>query len=1334
MAKKQSLFGGLNTMKIIRGLLAVFAMGWVSVMGAANSVPTVAISTVPLYGRSQNVHPNLMLSLSVEFPTTGAAYRGAYDKTQTYLGYFNATKCYNYDATNGYFVISGAANSSFECSGNFSGNFMNWAASSAIDEFRMALTGGDRVIDTSTQTVLQRAVLRSDFFRSGSYFPVKSINGSGNVSAPNKVTPFSYSTLYIVSCGNHIFFADQDYSSTSCSNPGGYGDQYDRKGNLIERRSFRAQVQVCDSNEGSTRTDLCLNYNGNYKPVGQMQLNADRMRFAAFGYLNDSTNDTTLDQDERYGGVLRAPMKYVGSTAVDTSLNAITNPAPEFDPVTGIFAQNPLNAAEGTSGVINYLNKFGRTSVQLPNQAMGYLGGPTDNPTGNYKTYDPVSEMFYESIRYLQFKQGPTPEAIAGLPNSTYSDNFPVYSTWNTDPMLSGCQRNYAFLIGDINTHEDHYIPGNQVTGQGDPARAVSSYDNFDVRAWTNKVGALETNTPAAGNSNPLSSSFTNLGDINHATSHWASYYLAGVAYWAHTYGFRPDMPTARVTTFVIDVNENGNGTVGATQRQSQFFLAAKYGGFQDNNNDGNPFKTFGPDGITVVNNNTEWEAAPTGSNIPYNWFLGGQPATMIAAIKNIFAQIVSYAGTLSGVALSSARITGGSGNNTYVYAPGFDQKWNGRLAAYQLTLNGTNVQVSSQAAWEAGALLTTAYGGTSGTKYTGRSVFTTNSDTGKGVTFAWANISQSQQTLLNTSPSSGTNDGNGQNRLNYLLGDQSKENSSVNSSGIFRARNSILGDIIGSAPTYVSDPSGAITDTGYTTFTGTYNGRTPMIYVGANDGMVHGFNANTGAEVFGYVPNAVFSGLNQLTSTAYAHRLFVDATPVAAEAQVNGNWRTVLTGGFGGGAQGVYALDVTDPTGSKGGSFTASNVLWEFTDKDDADMGNVMGTPLIVKLQTGTDTSKTPNVPIYKWFVMVGNGLNSNAVDGSYNANAPAALFLLSLDKPAGTPWQRNTNYFKIVTPIPGGTPPYTTANGLSTPAIVPAVNGRAMAAYAGDLQGNLWKFVLSGDSTTWNETSTALPAYGGGTTKKPLFAATDNYSTPGRNQPITMAPQIVYAPGGYMILFGTGKYYETSDTGTPTQYNSFYGIYDDGGSTNYITDRSKLNKLTATASSDGKSYSIAYATGAAAVGYASPRKPGWVLDFPDSTEKQVTAAVASDGVVYFNSLTGGDACGNNGSSRSYALNVLTGMPLGGTTTGYQSSTGLLGAPSLIVISIANASRDSVGGTVETKTKIVLSPGTQGLTVGNSNGSGGSGGSVSQITQRRGRAGWREVRNFTLN
>lgn len=371
-------------MKIIRGLVALVALGWVAVLGAASSVPTVAISTVPLYGRSQNIHPNLMLSLSVEFPTTGTAYRGAYNNAKTYLGYFNATKCYTYDDTNGWFAISGDATSdTHECSGKFSGNFMNWAASSAIDEFRMAMTGGDRVVDTTTQTVLQRAVLRSDFFRNGSYFPVKTINANNNGSAPSAVTPFNWSTLYIASCGNHIFFADQDYgNNTSCANPGGYGDQFNWwNGALTQRRAFRVQVQVCDSNEATSRTDLCFNYNGNYKPVGQMQLNADRMRFAAFGYLNDSSNNTWATQNERYGGVLRAPMKYVGATAVDKDLNAITNSTPEFDTSTGILKKNPLNATEGVSGVINYLNQFGRTSVQLSGRSMGDLGGrPTTRP------------------------------------------------------------------------------------------------------------------------------------------------------------------------------------------------------------------------------------------------------------------------------------------------------------------------------------------------------------------------------------------------------------------------------------------------------------------------------------------------------------------------------------------------------------------------------------------------------------------------------------------------------------------------------------------------------------------------------------------------------------------------------------------------------------------------------------------------------------------------------------------------------------------------------------------------------------------------------------------
>ncbi|WP_341247932.1 pilus assembly protein [Cupriavidus pauculus] len=1288
-------------MKIQHRLFVACAMLWCTLLSAATTVPTVSISSTPLYGQSQNIHPNLMLTLSVEFPTTGAAYRSAYDKSQNYLGYFNNTKCYTYNATNGYFTISGAASSNHECSSAFSGNFMNWASASAIDELRLAMTGGDRVIDTRTQTVLQRAMLRADFFKSGSYFPLKSIDGNGTTSAPSKVTPFSYNKLYMASCGNHIYFSDADDSTANCTSLGKYADVTDKKGAVTERRGFRVQVQVCDSNEATTRTDLCYSYDGaNYKPVGEMQRNADRVRFAAFGYLNDPTNNSKLAQNERYGGVLRAPMKYLGDNAVNASLNTIANPAKEWD-AYGVLLQNPLNdATTGNSGVINYLNKFGRTMVTD-------LGKPTDNPVGSYKTYDPLSELYYESIRYLQnHPDGPTPEAINNI-TTAYADNFPVYTTW-TDPLLNSCQRNYVLTIGDINTHQDHYIPGNGIANQGDPARAADSWSNFNVVDWTNKVGALETNTPAAGNANPLDSSFTNLGTKNHPTSSNSTYYMAGIAYWAHTSSFRPTMPDARVTTFGIDVNENGNGTVGSTQRQSQIFLAAKYGGFKEEtsdggNKDGNPFKTLGPGG-TVVTNNTEWEAAPAGSNIPSNWFLASQPAQMINAIKQVFTQITSSAGTLSGVALSSTRIV----DSGYVYTPGFDQQWNGKLNAFPLTKapDGT-VSISSTSAWEAGAKLTAR-------SFSSRSIFTVSSTTGAGTAFAWGNLGKTQQDALNLNPGTGTSDGRGQQRVDYLRGDRSLEADSLGNGGVFRGRKTVFGDIINSGPLYVGAPSPSRTGAGYSTFLSKYVARTPMLYVGANDGMVHGFNATTGDEVFAYVPNAVFNNLTQLTSPTYNHRAYVDATPVVSDVQVGGNWKSVLAGGFGGGAQGVYALDVTDPVGSlSGAAFNASNVIWEFTDKDDADMGNVMGTPVFAKLLSGYDSS---NQPLYKWYVIVGNGLNSNQPDGSANSNAPSVLFILSLDKAPGAAWSLNGNYWKIVTPSPSTT---ATANGLSTPALITQVSGAALAAYAGDLQGNLWKFNLTGTPDTWNASAGgALPAYGGAP-GKPMFVAT---SPTGARQPITMQPQVVYAPAGYMVLFGTGKYYELADTNAATaQTNSFYGIYD-GGGTNYVSDRSKLNKLTLSYYDSGKS--IQYSGSAAAPGYVAPRKPGWVIDFLDTTERQITSAVVSGGLVYFNSIyTATGTCGTSGGSRSYALNTLTGLPTLGIS-GYLSTIGLLGAPSIIITNVTVGARDSVGGLPQTTRTQVIGFGTSGAATTSP---------PLDSNSRPGRTSWREVRNFTI-
>lgn len=1289
-------------MKILKRLLPLLALCWAATGGTAttSTIPTVAIATTPLYGKVQNLHPNLMLALSVEFPTTGAAYRAAYDSGTDYVGYFNNTKCYTYDATNGYFTISGAAGTNHTCSSAFSGNFMNWAASSAIDMLRLAMTGGDRVTDTRTQTVLQRAVLQSDFFKSGSYFPLKSLTKDGNGVTPRQVTPYSYSTLYMASCGNHIFFSDSDSTSKCASTVdstdlGPYADKY-KSGKLSERRAYRVQVQVCDSSEATTRTDLCFSYDGtNYKPVGEMQRNAERVRFAAFGYLNDNYNNSNLTQNERYGGVLRAPMKYLGNSAVNTDLKSITNTAKEWD-VYGVFATNPLNDSTGNSGVVNYLNKFGRTT-------LGDMGVHTKNPTGAYKTYDPLSELFYESIRYLQFhKDGPTPEAVSGLTTAN-TDNFAVYSTWATDPMINKCQRNYVLTIGDINTHQDNYVPGNTVTGRGDPTRAVDKYSGFDVVDWTNRVGKLEANNPNVGNPNPYTS-LLGLGTMKHPTSSNSSYYMAGVAYWAHTSSFRPDMPDARVMTYGIDVNENGNGTVSDTQRKSQIYLAAKYGGFNNStdeggNNDGNPFQTLVNGKLT--NSGTEWETSP-GSNLPNNWFLASRPTEMIAAIRKVFAAVVNAGGTLAGVALSSNTVY----TDQTIYTPGFDNQWNGKLTALPLVRDSSgNVSVSTTALWEAGSKLTS--------RTATRAIYTLNSDSNAGAQFLWANLSKTQQDQLNLNPDTGAADGQGSKRLDYLRGDRSQESNGLGG-GIFRQRQTLLGDIINSGPVYVGPPASSQVGTGYSTFYSTYQSRTPVVYVGANDGMLHGFNANTGDEVMAYVPNALFGTLNQLTSTTYNHRAYVDATPTVSEAQIGDAWKSILTAGFGGGAQGVFALDVTDAAGSIGSGFGGANVLWEFTDKDDPDMGNVMGRPVIAKLMKGKDTN---GLPVYDWYVIVGNGINTNVDDKNSNPAAPSVLFILSLNKSGTGKWVRNTNYWKITTP--GATVSPAMANGMSTPALIAGASGATMLAYAGDLQGNLWKFNLSGASSTWNEnTDGALPAFGGSAVQ-PMFIATDKAL--GQRQPITMQPSVAYAPGGYIVMFGTGKYYELADTDpNPATGNAFYGIFD-GNGTAYAKERKNLNQLTVTA--NGSAVNI---TGTAVgLGFSGLRKPGWVIDFLSNSERQITSAALSNGLVYFNSIdTATTNCNTSGSSRSYMLNVLTGLPGNGSTTGLQSSS-LLGAPSIIVTSTTTGTRGSVGGVIQTTTTQTISFGADGsLKVSTS----------TPNQQRPGRQGWREVRNFKMN
>jgi type IV pilus assembly protein PilY1 len=139
-----------------------------------------------------------------------------------------------------------------------------------------------------------------------------------------------------------------------------------------------------------------------------------------------------------------------------------------------------------------------------------------------------------------------------------------------------------------------------------------------------------------------------------------------------------------------------------------------------------------------------------------------------------------------------------------------------------------------------------------------------------------------------------------------------------VRNGGQFRNRTHKLGDIVDSAPLYVGAPIGLTQTPDYFTFVKAKMNRRPMIYVGANDGMLHAFDPATGNELFAYIPNGVFNHLINLVNPYYNdnHLFFVNGSPRSADVRFasNGSWHTVLVGNLGTGGSTLFALDVTAP------------------------------------------------------------------------------------------------------------------------------------------------------------------------------------------------------------------------------------------------------------------------------------------------------------------------------------------------------------------------------------------------------------------------------------
>lgn len=1100
---------------------------------------------------------------------------------------------------------------------------------------------------------------------------------------------------------------------------------------------MKANVQVCDATEGPSRAGsdgvrLCKRYpnetagSGVYKPVGELQNKAEGIRVSAFGYAMEDGNG-------RYGGVLRAPMKFLGTQYRDPNGALQSNAQAEWDANTGVFITNPLSdATYATSGVVNYLNKFGST--------------------GRYKSNDPVGELYYEALRYFQGLQ-PTPAATSGLTAAMY-DNFPIYTNW-TDPIQNGCERrNFILTIGDVNTHYDKQLPGHRSpTGVNetttDPARAAvtipGSASNFNAVDWTRLLTGFETGanysyTDALGRTQNTTGNpnvVTNNTDLDtKATgSSSSAYYWAGAAYWANTQPIRLDTKTVgtvsqsmkgiRVKTFTIDVDEAGNGSIdantrGIKPRNSSFFLAGKYGWFNDANEDGNPFRTSGG---TV--SNKEWED-PTLPTVPDGYTLASQAQRMIAGIRKFFGAVNSQSGTVSASAVSSQRFTATSPNGDF-YAPRFNSgDWSGTILKTGLKLNTTTqaIETVPTVVWDAGQILTAGSELPAATasadpylKPAERKIFTYRREAGANVAIAFtgANLTDFDTVMRNTlnkNPTSAVTDDLGVERVNYLRGDRTQENATTNR---FRIRNSVMGDIINSGPVYKQGADKNISGDGYSTFAQSVASRVATLYVGANDGMLHALRASDGKELFAYVPLAIASKLNQLTNVSYQHVPFVDGVPHVGEAKIGSAWRTVLVSGMGGGAQGIFALDVTKPENFEDGSTDASKVLFEFTDQDDPMMGNVLTQPKLVKMKIPPATAS--GSPSYKWFIAVGSGYNNYVNDGTgrYSSTGDQALFLLSLDKAAGAAWVEGTNYFKVVVPASSTA----LANGMSNPGLTQGSLGEATGMYAGDLQGNMWKFDFSEGLSAQNITDDKIVKVQSGV-KQPLFSAVVGTT----RQPITVTPLITTAKrNGYMVIFGTGKFMEQSDTGT-TGTQSLYGVWD-SGSTAYGLTRTNLSQNTATEGST----SITIAAPAYTLGTGTGEKRGWYMDLTNTRERIAVEGAQGLSTITFNSVIPTGDCSGDGDGRGYTLNPVTGAAAADIAV--SSNGGIPGVPiylDLVDVSANYSSRATTGTRNYTVRQTVFSQTTKITAAGNS---GSKTTTVTPSTFTAGRVSWREIRNF---
>lgn len=1238
----------------MKRLILLVILG-VAVLGSGPLVPeTRAASMVdysavpPFVGTA--MPPNVLILMDNSGSMDNSAYHqnwvsggtiDVYNPATVYGGYFQTTSCYTYSSTNTRFSVAIVVIPPPPCGTNWDGNFLNYLMISRIEVTKFVMMGGKCSARTASGNCLPAGTMIFD--------PTDRVADIA-ADATNR-TP---------------------YAGTRC---------FRRTGRTLYVGTVNTLIPFSCSFTGAPSFDLEVV--PTVEPTGVIQQVGSKARFGLMEYNTDAGGRVISD---------------VGSTPL---------------------ANNGICGGSGLP-IVNAIECTAST------------------------TWTPLAESLYEASRYYAQI---APFYFSSDYSYATTTRDPYYFTspaWMTPAGYVPCCKSFVIMFTDGQPTMDLGVPSSLQGYASSLYPANSSCPSpAGCTTWhttsTHKHGTVSNHFdncsiyygPDAG---------VNISD---PCAYSGSHHLDDVAYWAHTTDLRPQSGTIAG----IGATPNANGLAGTQNITLYTFFAfgtganllkdaAMVGAFDDLDGDGKPFKdstcgTASPNPLCK-----EWDK--DGNGVPDTYFESSDAFQMrdrlMAAITDILKR--SSSGTSVSI-LSTTEKGEGALYQAYFYPSKFEGlneiQWLGYLQGLFLDSKGnlredsngnktldlatdkivklvfdpvsgqTQVQRFDDAngdgtpdsttpsetvpldqikpLWEAGKQLALRTA-------SGRNIYTWVDQNGDGIAGAseFKSFDSGQASLLR--PYLRAADATeSQNVINFIRGESitGYRNRSITVDGSLHVWK--LGDIIYSTPVTVGKPKEqydmVFGDGTYTAFMQQYQNRRDVVYVGANDGMLHAFNAGTydpntrtfdpgtghtlGEELWAYVPYQLLPHLKWLTQTDYTHVFYVDLKPKVTDARIfspdadhPGGWGTILIGGLRMGGGGITVTDDFGSGTSTPRTFQSAYFVLDITNPErppvllwsnnNSNMGFTTSYPAVARVANSTGGSK--------WVVVMGSGPTTylgERITATPNLFSGADNFghLFVFDLADGTLIKSFNNtvsneFMGDVISLDGNLD-----YGVDTVYVGSAYKSTTW-------KGNLYRVVTNNDTNpaSWNLST--------------LYAA------PG---PISAAPSIsIDSFLNIWVYFGTGRFLSANDK-VNTDIQSMYGIKDlcwSGGTSGCpvaITSSQLLDVSGAKVFGDGTVSGVSGVStfGGLVTKTRNTSVKGWLLNFSVG-ERMLVKPIILGGVVLFTTFTPtNDVCGYQGEGKLYATYFETGSAynksvIGTETTGEikRSTTLGQGVPSM--------------------------------------------------------------------